>query len=39
MKSDGIVGLRPGLAEHLDASDPRWRIDGKRGVIQATIPR
>jgi hypothetical protein len=34
MKSDSVVGLPPGLAERLDASDPRWRIDGRRGVIQ-----
>jgi hypothetical protein len=39
MKSDAIVGLRPGLAEQLDASDPRWRVDGKRGVVQASIAR
>jgi hypothetical protein len=35
MKSDSVVGLPAGLAERLDASEPRWRIDGKRGVIQA----
>jgi hypothetical protein len=38
MKSDSILGLPPGLAEQLDATEPRWRIDGKRGVIQAYIP-
>jgi hypothetical protein len=39
MKSDAVVGLRAGLAEQLDATEPRWRIDGKRGVIQASVPR
>jgi hypothetical protein len=39
MKSDAIVGLRPGLAEQLDATEPRWRVDGKRGVVQTSIPR
>jgi len=34
MKSDSVLGLAPGLAEALDAAEPRWRIDGRRGVIQ-----
>ena len=34
LKSDPIVGLEPGLAERLDALDPQWRVNGKRGVIQ-----
>lgn len=34
LKSDTIVGLPSGLAEQLDASDPQWRVNGKRGVIQ-----
>ncbi len=34
MKSDAVLGLPPGLAETLDASEPHWRIDGRRGVIQ-----
>ncbi len=37
MKSDGIAGLRPELVERLDATEPRWRIDGKRGVVQASV--
>ncbi len=37
MKSDPVVGLPQGLAETLDATEPRWRIDGQRGVIQTTI--
>lgn len=32
LKSDPIVGLRPGQAEALDALDARWRVNGRRGV-------
>jgi uncharacterized protein with ATP-grasp and redox domains len=39
MKSDAVLGLPAGLAGALDASDPRWRIDGRRGVAQAYLPR
>jgi len=38
MKSDAVLGLPPGLAEGLDATEPRWRIDGRRGVIQTFVP-
>jgi len=34
LKSDPIVGLQPGDAERLDALDPTWHVNGKRGVIQ-----
>lgn len=34
LKSESIVGLQPGQAEKLDAEDPKWRISGRRGVIQ-----
>jgi uncharacterized protein with ATP-grasp and redox domains len=34
LKSDPIVGLRPGQAEELDQADSHWRVNGKRGVIQ-----
>lgn len=34
LKSDPIVGLRPGLAAELDVLDPQWHVNGKRGVIQ-----
>ncbi|MBN8618084.1 MAG: DUF89 family protein [Anaerolineae bacterium] len=34
LKSDPIVGLPHGLAEHLDAQDHRWRVNGRRGVLQ-----
>jgi hypothetical protein len=37
MKSDPVVGLPDGLAERLDASEPRWRIDGQRGVVQTRV--
>lgn len=32
LKSDPIVGLRPGLATELDAQDARWRVNGRRAV-------
>jgi hypothetical protein len=32
LKSDPVVGLRPGQAEELDRVDARWRVNGKRGV-------
>jgi uncharacterized protein with ATP-grasp and redox domains len=34
MKSDIIVGLRHGQAEALDAADPDWRVNSRRGLIQ-----
>jgi hypothetical protein len=34
MKSDALAGLAPGRAAQLDAIDPEWRINGRRGVIQ-----
>lgn len=37
LKSEPIVGLRPGQAETLSREDPDWRINGKRGLIQALI--
>jgi hypothetical protein len=36
MKSDSVVGLPPDLVRKLDATEEKWRIDGKRGVIQAS---
>jgi hypothetical protein len=38
LKSELIVGLPPGAAEHLAAEDPKWLVNGKRGVIQARLP-
>jgi hypothetical protein len=37
LKSDPLVGLTTGLAETLEAQDPRWRWSGKRAVIQAYL--
>jgi len=37
MKSDSVLGLPHGLAERLDASDPRWRIDARRGLAQVFL--
>ncbi len=33
-----MVGLEPGQAKELQAEDPTWMINGKRGVIQLVIP-
>jgi hypothetical protein len=38
MKSDPVVGLQPGQADALDQEDPEWRVNGKRGMIQANLP-
>ena len=35
MKSDSLVGLSGERIAHLDATDRDWRINGRRGVIQA----
>jgi len=37
LKSDPIVGLPPGQAVALDQIDPAWRVNGKRGLIQAVF--
>jgi len=37
LKSDPLVGLAAGVAEKLEAEDPRWRWSGKRAVIQAHL--
>ena len=34
MKSDAVVGLPSALAARLDAGDPNWRINARRGLIQ-----
>jgi uncharacterized protein with ATP-grasp and redox domains len=36
LKSDPIVGLPPGTAQQLEALDPAWRVNARRGVIQAS---
>jgi hypothetical protein len=37
MKSDALAGLSPERIAELDAADPDWRIDGRRGIIQGKI--
>lgn len=37
LKAEVIVGLAPGQAERLTAEDPAWRVNGRRGVIQARL--
>ena len=37
MKSDSVLGLPSGLAGRLDASEPRWRIDARRGLAQVFL--
>jgi hypothetical protein len=39
LKSDPIVGLPPGLAKQLDQEDADWRVNGKRGMIQAILTK
>jgi hypothetical protein len=34
MKSDSLIGLSADAVVRLDAADPDWRINGRRGVIQ-----
>jgi hypothetical protein len=34
LKSEIIVGLRPGQAEQLRQQDSEWQVNGKRGVVQ-----
>ena len=34
LKAEIMVGLQPGQAEKLQAEDPAWLINGKRGLIQ-----
>jgi hypothetical protein len=38
LKGEIMVGLQPGQADALQAEDPTWLINGKRGVIQLVIP-
>jgi len=37
LKAEIIVGLQPGQAEQLQAEDPAWLVNGKRGIIQARL--
>jgi hypothetical protein len=36
-KSEVVVGLQPGQEARLDAEDPAWRVNGRRGVIQVRL--
>lgn len=38
LKGEIMVGLQPGQVQALQAEDPTWLINGKRGVIQLVIP-
>ena len=37
LKGEIMAGLQPGQAEELQAEDPTWLINGKRGVIQLVL--
>jgi uncharacterized protein with ATP-grasp and redox domains len=39
LKSEVAVGLAAGQAERLAEEDPNWRVNGRRGVIQAALQR
>jgi hypothetical protein len=36
-KGELIVGLAAGEAERLQAEDPAWMVNGRRGLIQARL--
>lgn len=36
-KSDPIVGIDESRASELDLTDPQWRVNGVRGIIQAQL--
>jgi uncharacterized protein with ATP-grasp and redox domains len=38
LKGEIMVGLDSGQSEALQAEDPTWMINGKRGVIQLVVP-
>lgn len=38
LKSDPVLGLAPGQAQQLDALDAAWRVNGKRALLQGTLP-
>jgi len=38
LKAEVIVDLEPGQAEALSAADPKWMINGQRGLIQFLLP-
>jgi hypothetical protein len=38
LKGEIMAGLQPGQAQALQAEDPTWLINGKRGIIQLVMP-
>ncbi len=37
LKAEIVVGLSSGVVAQLDAEDPSWRVNGKRGLIQTRL--
>jgi hypothetical protein len=37
LKAEVVVGLPPGMPERLQVEDPRWLVNGRRGVVQARL--
>ena len=37
LKAEIIVELRSGEAERLQTEDPAWLVNGRRGVVQASL--
>ena len=37
LKAEVVVGLPPALPPRLQAEDPRWLVNGRRGVVQARL--
>ena len=37
LKAEIIVGLQPGQVERLQAEDPAWLVNGRRGLIQCRL--
>jgi hypothetical protein len=38
MKSDALAGVPEDVASRLDVTDPKWRVEGRCGVIQTHVP-
>jgi uncharacterized protein with ATP-grasp and redox domains len=38
LKSDPVIGLVKGVAEKLDGVETDWRINGRRGLLQVSMP-
>jgi hypothetical protein len=37
LKSDPLVGLREGQAQETNQQDPKWRTDGRWGIVQLKV--